>query len=304
MNPKSFLRFAAMTAVISTTAFSSCISRTSMESPSGSLKNGESTTAAEEVGTLEQKTGPFSRVSVAHSLTAYYHVSDDEPHVRVSAPRSALKDISVKTKAGTLTLKAMNALRFNKMSRRAIRIDIYGAVPASLAATSSATLIVEKPLNISSSLTLEASKAGAVKATVNGPSLAVNATLNGYVELGTASESDWVKLSASGNGTIKTGSLKSKTTELKVITGGSIAVPSLNVTQTAFFTAASNGVIKVSGKGHETYVKCYTNGEIDMQGFSQDNVDATAATAGKITLRRPAIYKATTSSGGNISEVD
>lgn len=304
MNTKPFLLIAAMAILTSTAAITSCVSRTSMEASSTKPKNGEATTTAEAVGTLEQKTGTFSRVSVAHSLTAYYHVSDSEPHVRISAPASALKDISVRTKAGTLTLKAMNALRFNKMSRRAIRIDIYGAVPASLAATSSATLIVEKPLNISSSLTLEASKAGAVKATVKGRSLAVNATLSGYVELGTASESDWMKLSASGYGTIKTGTLKSKTAELKVITGGSITAPSLNVTQTAFFTAASNGIINVKGKGHDTYVKCYTNGEIDMQGFDQDQVDATAATTGKITLRRPAVYKGTTSSGGHISEVN
>lgn len=249
--------------------------------------------------TVQIKPGYFSRLRVAQRIKATYHVAEGDPVCRVQAPQSEIERLNIRVERGTLIVTYKKDILASRRDRPEVKVDIYGPVPSELTVQTSGRIEVADVLNITSSLTLSAVTQGSMKLSVNGPSVYAKAATSGTIAL-SGPRADWLKLEASTSGDIAAVGLKSQTAELHTTTSGSVRAADMEVTQTAFLNSSTSGDIKIAGKGHNTYVKATTSGIINMKNFMVDMVDASATTSAHVSLKRPASYQGSASTGGKI----
>lgn len=249
--------------------------------------------------TVKINPGYFSRLRVSQRIKATYHVAAGDPVCHVRAPQSEIERLNIRVERGTLIVAYKKDILASRRDRPEVKVDIYGPVPSELTAQTSAHIEVADVLNITSSLTLNAVTQGTMKLSVDAPSIYAKASTSGRIEL-SGPRADWLKLEAATSGYIAATGLKSQTTELHAATSGHVYATDMNVTQTAFLNSVTSGHVEIAGKGHNTYVKARTSGTINMKKFVVDMIDASAATSAHISLKRPADYKGSSSTGGKI----
>lgn len=251
--------------------------------------------------TLNVETESYSRVHVSGRLTACFHLTQGKTYCRITGQSPYVKNVSARTRKGTLYVESATPFALKSDASRDLRVDIYGPEPAALAVSSMAVLAVEEPLGVNSALTLSATTGGTLKGAFTARSLAVSAESTGKVELAHAA-ANWIKLSATGMGTVLAETLNAQTADLQASTGGNVRATSVKALQTAFFAAKLNGKVTAGGTGNDTYIKCSGNGKIDLSKYTCLQTEAEATTGGKVTLVRPNTYKGSTATGGKIEK--